>query len=472
MSAVLHLERGADFDRLYRRHAPSVYRYAFAVLGRHADAEDVTQQTFLRAYRSVARGTKPRKAENWLLTIAHNEVRRHFRSIQGKPVEVELDDERIAHDASESSDPSLGDLLRALQQLSPTHRSALVMREFEGRSYAEIAELMGMTQSALEATIFRARRALAEQLEGELTCTEAEDALLRRLDGRLPRRVARRLKAHLRECATCVRHADVQKRQRAALRGLSALPIPASLFLFRPEHAAAAGLGATAAGSTALGGTATGVAGAGATGIGTGLAAKAAAVGAAAAVAGGVGVGVTTVEPKTMKTIEPKPTQRAVDSDAPQRNRVASLAVPIARVDQRAPARPRTARSAPGGHGEKRQPTTRPARVAQSALITHAMPEPAKAKEPKAEGWAPAGRTSAKSAKHATPLGQAAGGGQNRAAAKAAAKIRTALQGRTKPADARGTGPEAERPDRGPSPEILQAPGPAPARPLGDGPKK
>jgi RNA polymerase sigma-70 factor (ECF subfamily) len=282
-----------DFDRLYRDHAASVYRYAFAVLGNHPDAEDVTQQTFLNAYRAIAQGTKPRKAENWLVTIAHNEIRRHFRT-NGKAVEVELDD-RLAHPDAERSDPSLADILRALQKLTPMQRSALVMREFEGRSYTEIARALEITQSALETLLFRARRALAEQLEGSLTCSEAEQAVSRRLDGRLPRREGRRLRSHLQECAHCVRFVAAQKRQRALLKGLSVMPVPASLFLFRPEPAAAAGLGATGAaaaagGSAALaGGSATGV---GAIGIGAGFATKAAAVAAVAAVAGGVGYGV------------------------------------------------------------------------------------------------------------------------------------------------------------------------------------
>src|SRR5919109_1652298 len=146
MSALFRAARTADFDDLYRRYAASVYRYARAVLGNHADAEDVTQQTFLNAYRAIAQGTKPRKAENWLFTIAHNEIRRHFRA-NGKAVEGELD-EQLAHPDSERSDPSLADVIRALQKLPPTQRSALVMREFEGRSYAEIAELLELTQSA------------------------------------------------------------------------------------------------------------------------------------------------------------------------------------------------------------------------------------------------------------------------------------------------------------------------------------
>jgi RNA polymerase sigma factor (sigma-70 family) len=288
--APLFRTKGTDFDRLYRDHVASVYRYAFAVLGNHPDAEDVTQQTFLNAYRAIAQGTKPRKAENWLVTIAHNEVRRHFRE-NGKAVEVELD-EHLPHPDPERSDPSLADVLRALQKLPPTQRSALVMREFEGRSYAEIAQLLELTQSALEALLFRARRGLAEHLEETLTCSEAEQAVSLRLDGRLARREGRRLRKHLRECAHCVRFVATQKRQRALLKGLSVMPIPASLFLFRPEPTAAAGLGA--AGVAAAGGGSAAVAGgsaagAGAIGIGAGLAAKAAAVAAVAAVVGGVG---------------------------------------------------------------------------------------------------------------------------------------------------------------------------------------
>jgi RNA polymerase sigma factor (sigma-70 family) len=339
MSAFLRAAR-TDFDGLYRRYAASVYRYAYAVLGNHADAEDVTQQTFMNAYRAIARGTRPRKAENWLLTIAHNEVRRHFRSAQAKRLEVELDDE-FPEPAAERSEPSLADVLRALQHLPPAQRSALVMREFEGRSYAEIAQIMNVSQSALEAQVFRARRTLAEHLEGGLTCDEAEQAISRRLDGRLPRRVARSLKAHLRECPVCVRFAEVQKRQRALLKGLSVMPIPASLFLFRGEQAAAsAGLGA---GAAAVGGGGAAV-GTGATGVAAGVAAKAAAVTAAAAVAGGVGYGVTAGPETVTKAASPAVNTAAVAEPrkAPQsptrahRTRARRAANTIAHTERRA----------------------------------------------------------------------------------------------------------------------------------------
>jgi RNA polymerase sigma-70 factor (ECF subfamily) len=300
MAALLRTSGAASFDGLYRKHAATVYRYCLAVLGNHADAEDVTQTTFMNAYRALAQGVKPRKAENWLLTIAHNQIRQHFRKTLAKPLEVELDEEAAAgRDAVERSEPTVADILRALQKLTPGQRSAIVMREFEGRSYAEMAEILGLTPSALEALLFRARRALAEELEDSLTCAEAELSLSRRLDGRLARAEGRRLKAHMRDCPRCQRFELAQRRQRKVLKGLSLMPVPASILLFRSETAAAAGLGAGAAGAGATaGGTAGALAGTGvAAGVATGVAAKVAVVGAAAAVAvGGVGYGVTKVE--------------------------------------------------------------------------------------------------------------------------------------------------------------------------------
>jgi RNA polymerase sigma factor (sigma-70 family) len=449
MSALLRVTRPVDFDRLYRRHVPSVYRYAYAVLGSHADAEDVTQQTFLNAYRAIAQGTKPRKPENWLLRIAHNEVRRHFRKAHGKPLEVELD-ERLPQRAPDESEPSLADVLRALQDLSPIQRSALVMREFEGRSYAEIAELLNMSQSALEAQIFRARRALAEHLEEALTCTAAEEAVLRRVDGRLPRRVARRLKAHLQECHVCDRFAEVQKRQHALLKGLSMMPIPASLFLFRPDQAAAAGVGASAVtvgGSAAVGGGAAGAAGAGATGVAAGFVAKAAAVTAAAAVAGGVGYGVATA-PAPVVGPERKAAQSAIARKAPQNARIARVAVPTAQVDQRAPTRQRAARRARKGDKAKAPP---------AALVV----APAKAFAKAEKAAAKAEKAAAKRPHPTRPTRPAKAGPSKAAATKHAPK---APRARTRPATGnrnarvRPARPKPSQPVRG-----AQKPGPSPS---------
>ena len=80
----------AALDDLYRRHVGDVYRYTYAVLGNHADAEDVTQTTFVNALRALERGEHPRNPSSWLLAIAHNLVRQRWRQAAARPTEIEL----------------------------------------------------------------------------------------------------------------------------------------------------------------------------------------------------------------------------------------------------------------------------------------------------------------------------------------------------------------------------------------------
>jgi RNA polymerase sigma factor (sigma-70 family) len=268
-----------EIDELYRRHGGEVYRYAYAVLGNHADAEDVTQTTFLNAYRALEQGVRPRKPSNWLLTIASNAIKQRFRQEQARPRQVELDD-RIAGTETDDDGPSVGELLTALSKIPPQQRQAIVLREFEGRSYAEIAEILGVTTSALETLLFRARRSLAEELEHQLSCTEAQLAVSRSVDDRLGRKERRRLRDHLVECPDCAQFARLQQRHRTALRGLMLIPIPLSLTLFKGLEGAGTATAATMPAAMGVSAAAVG------TGVGTGAGATAAAGG--GALAGGV----------------------------------------------------------------------------------------------------------------------------------------------------------------------------------------
>src|SRR6188472_679880 len=176
----------AVLDELYREHVGEVYRYTYAVLGNHADAEDVTQTTFVNALRALERGETPEDPSRWLTVIAHNLVRQRWRQAAARPTLVEL--ETDVADAEEEEE--------AFQRIPETQREAIVMRELEGRSYREIATVMALSTSALETLLFRARRSLAEELENVVTCQNAELALSKRLDGRLARKERRRLDEH------------------------------------------------------------------------------------------------------------------------------------------------------------------------------------------------------------------------------------------------------------------------------------
>src|ERR671937_14815 len=135
--------RDRAFERLYERYVKDVYRYALAVLRNPADAEDVTQTTFMNAYRAMQRGEEPIKPQHWLITIAHNACRTRAIRASRRPKEVPLD-------------------------VTVHERAALVMRELEGRSYEEIAETLGVTVPAVETLLFRARRSLRVRREALL----------------------------------------------------------------------------------------------------------------------------------------------------------------------------------------------------------------------------------------------------------------------------------------------------------------
>jgi len=292
----------AVLDELYREHVGEVYRYTYAVLGNHADAEDVTQTTFVNALRALERGETPEDPSRWLTVIAHNLVRQRWRQAAARPTLVELETD-VADAEEEEEAFELEELVRALQRIPETQREAIVMRELEGRSYREIATVMALSTSALETLLFRARRSLAEELENVVTCQNAELALSKRLDGRLARKERRRLDEHLADCPDCARLAATQQRQRRAFKGLALLPLPIGLALFKgaPSAAAATSLPTIGLGTAGTGSSGAGAAGAGATAatatggaavggsLAGGLVVKVAAIVVTATVAAGVG---------------------------------------------------------------------------------------------------------------------------------------------------------------------------------------
>src|SRR2546423_3727464 len=151
------------FERLYRSYVRDVYRYTLAVLRNPADAEDITQTTFLNAYRAYLRGEEPGRPRHWLIKIAHNACRsRHLRAVR-RPQEVPFEETIAAIPMPADETPKLEELLEALGRLPFNQRAALVMRELEGRSYAEIAETLELSVSAVETLIFRGRRALRRE---------------------------------------------------------------------------------------------------------------------------------------------------------------------------------------------------------------------------------------------------------------------------------------------------------------------
>jgi RNA polymerase sigma factor (sigma-70 family) len=233
------LER--EFELLYRGYAPQVRRYADSVLPDPLDAEDVAQATFLKAYRAFSSGVRPEHPREWLIAIARNECGMHFRTAARRPAVVSLDEEIVA---PEHDDASAAEVREALEQLGANQRQALVMREFEGRSYDEIANALSVSGSAVETLLFRARRGLREQLEAGAGCVEARRLVA--ADGALSDGERTSLRAHLRSCRACAKLERKQRGLRSVLSRVAALlPFPSWLPSFFGAAATKAAVGVT-----------------------------------------------------------------------------------------------------------------------------------------------------------------------------------------------------------------------------------
>ncbi|MDQ3668977.1 MAG: sigma-70 family RNA polymerase sigma factor [Actinomycetota bacterium] len=220
-----------SFESVYRKHVRDVYGFSLSILGNAQDAEDVTQTTFLNAYRALSRGEKIQNVRAWLLAIAHNVCRQRFRTAARRPQEVEFDPE-VAEAFYDEDAPTATEIRSAMSQLAFNQRTILVLREIEGLTYEEIGEAMGISLSAVETLLFRARQALREQLEAaeqDLGCEAVERLISLQLDGKLSRPDRRLLRAHLRSCGECAKFARSQRARKKVMPSLIAVPLPAGL---------------------------------------------------------------------------------------------------------------------------------------------------------------------------------------------------------------------------------------------------
>ncbi|MDX6402332.1 MAG: polymerase sigma-70 factor, subfamily, partial [Gaiellaceae bacterium] len=155
--------------RLYERHSSRIFGFCLSRLGSREDAEDAVQTTFLNAQRGLGRGVVPEYELAWLFKIAQNVCHNRHQSAKRRrcvesPHDLDSLQDLIAS-PERGAGASLGELTRALGTIPTRQRRALLLREFQGYSYEEIASELGTTVAAVETLVFRARRAMAQQLE-------------------------------------------------------------------------------------------------------------------------------------------------------------------------------------------------------------------------------------------------------------------------------------------------------------------
>jgi RNA polymerase sigma-70 factor, ECF subfamily len=169
-AAKAELDRA--FEDLYRVHLRDVYSYSYYRVGNHHDAEDLTEQTFLQAYRHFERARREsngRPLRPWLIRIAHNLASNYHRDRARKPTSALDSADPISHPhATEQVVEGREELRRVMDGLTDLpndRREALIMRFALGMDNREIARALGRTDGATKVLIHRAIKQLEERLD-------------------------------------------------------------------------------------------------------------------------------------------------------------------------------------------------------------------------------------------------------------------------------------------------------------------
>lgn len=161
------------FAELVSRYQRSVYNLTYRMLGESREAEDAAQEAFLRAYQHLKRYDTNRSFKTWVLSIASNYCIDRLR--KRRLTWLSLDEPLPPHPALSSSQPSPEQsavtserqfaVQSLLSELQPDYRAAVVLKYWYDMSYAEIAETLDTTESAIKSRLFRARQMLAKKME-------------------------------------------------------------------------------------------------------------------------------------------------------------------------------------------------------------------------------------------------------------------------------------------------------------------
>jgi len=254
---VAAVRRGDDraFEELYSRYQRRISAYVFGMVKDHGRAEDITQEVFISALRRMRETDRAIAFKPWIYEIAKNACIDQFRRSR-RAEEVSMDAGeglgQADHGRLAAAEPTPDDAVDAKQQLdhlcgafgglSDSHHEILVLREFEGLSYREIGDRMGLSRPGVESTLFRARKRLTEEYDELVSgqrCTRIQSIIAAAGDSTPGARDARRLARHVSHCQPCRRMAmaaglDVSSLprtpvRRAIERAAGFLPLPAFL---------------------------------------------------------------------------------------------------------------------------------------------------------------------------------------------------------------------------------------------------
>lgn len=164
---IAHLRTGdrKAFLFLYEKYKVGLYHYCLRLLHDEPSAEDAVQQTFERVFSKSATLANPALLRSWIYTIARNEA---FGLMRKKNPEFRIDDDCVSTDPTAleaiEHEESIDLVRRTIDALSPAYREVILLREYEGASYDEIARITNSTLGAVKSKLFKARSVLMERI--------------------------------------------------------------------------------------------------------------------------------------------------------------------------------------------------------------------------------------------------------------------------------------------------------------------
>ena len=157
-------ERQMRFENLVNAYSSWLYRYGYWLAGDKATAEDLVQETYLRAWRFLDSLKEEGSAKSWLTTILRRENARRFERKQLEYSDVELDTIADTHNDFDVR-PEVIALRIALKKLPLTYREPLILQVLEGYTLEDIAQIMSLPRNTVATRLHRARQKLKQQLE-------------------------------------------------------------------------------------------------------------------------------------------------------------------------------------------------------------------------------------------------------------------------------------------------------------------
>lgn len=331
---------GSDdaFGVIHDRYRQRLFAYARQMLSAHSrqDAEDVLQDVFVRAFGALRADERDVNVRAWLYRVAHNRCIDHLRRPTPPPADIYDVSRTPLHDPLEDAQrrEDLRRLVQDVGRLPEQQRSALLMREIDGMSYADLAAALDVTVPAVKSLLVRARMGLVEAAEARNTdCQVIRTDLMAAYDRGV--KASGRARKHMRECSGCREYRSALRGMRRSFAALS--PGVAGPVALVAKLCGLGGSGAAAGGAAAGGGGGALAGGAAAAGssVATATACKVAAVVCTAMVTAGGAVEVTRLAEHA-----PSTPQRAARVAAPTRA-AATAPAPLAAGVADHPARPR-----------------------------------------------------------------------------------------------------------------------------------